>query len=147
MTIVDSPDAKNDAVLVRRHPAGRVRGNMRTNKVVQPLLQLRAMAMCWSVGHDAPSRCVVAKSRLVVRSDASGRWWCWASMARYFFHLTNGDNLADEVGEEFECVEAAQRHAMAMARELSGSRRPDALVRHHISVVDERGVEVFKVPV
>jgi hypothetical protein len=44
-------------------------------------------------------------------------------------------------------VEAAQRHAMAMARELSGSRRPEALVRHHISVVDERGVEVFKVPV
>jgi hypothetical protein len=28
-TIVDSPDAKNDAVLVRRHPAGRVRCNMR----------------------------------------------------------------------------------------------------------------------
>jgi hypothetical protein len=25
----DSPDAKNDAVLVRRHPAGRVRCNMR----------------------------------------------------------------------------------------------------------------------
>jgi hypothetical protein len=29
MTIVDSPDVKNDAVLVRRHPAGRVRSNMR----------------------------------------------------------------------------------------------------------------------
>jgi hypothetical protein len=29
ITIVDSPDAKNDAVLVRRHPAGRVRCNMR----------------------------------------------------------------------------------------------------------------------
>jgi hypothetical protein len=69
-------------------------------------------------------------------------------MARYFFHLTNGDGLADEVGEEFDRVEAAQLHAMAMARELSGSRRPDAApVRHHISVVDERGVEVFKVPV
>ena len=47
---------------------------------------------------------------------------CWASMARYFFHLTNGDSLADEVGEEFDFVEAAQRHAMAMARELSGCR-------------------------
>jgi hypothetical protein len=70
-----------------------------------------------------------------------------ASMARYFFHLTNGDELADEVGEEFDFVEAAQRHAMAMARELSGSRRPDAPVEHHISVVDEGGVEVFKVPV
>jgi hypothetical protein len=68
-------------------------------------------------------------------------------MSRYFFHLTNGDNLSDEVGEEFDRVEDAQRHAMAMARELSGSRRPDAPVGHHISVVDERGVEVFKVPV
>jgi hypothetical protein len=27
--IVNSPDAKNDAVLVRRHPAARVRCNMR----------------------------------------------------------------------------------------------------------------------
>jgi hypothetical protein len=36
---------------------------------------------------------------------------------------------------------------MAMARELSGSQRADALVGHHISVVDEWGVEVFKVPV
>jgi hypothetical protein len=68
-------------------------------------------------------------------------------MARYFFHLTNGDSLVDEVGEEFDFVEAAQRHAMAMARELSGSQRADALVGHHISVVDEWGVEVFKVPV
>jgi hypothetical protein len=40
-TIVDSPDAKNDAVLVRRHPAGRVRCNSGTNKVLQRLLQLR----------------------------------------------------------------------------------------------------------
>jgi hypothetical protein len=31
-TIVDSPDAKNDAVLVRRHPAGRVRCNMRNKQ-------------------------------------------------------------------------------------------------------------------
>jgi hypothetical protein len=68
-------------------------------------------------------------------------------MARYFFHLTNGDSLPDEVGEEFDFVEAAQRHAMAMARELSGSQRADALVGHHISVVDGWGVEVFKVPV
>jgi hypothetical protein len=68
-------------------------------------------------------------------------------MPRYFFHLTNGDRVADEVGEEFDHVEAAQRHAMTMARELSGGRPPNTVVRHHISVVDERGVEVFKVPV
>jgi Domain of unknown function (DUF6894) len=68
-------------------------------------------------------------------------------MPRYFFHLTNGDSVADEVGEEFDVVEAARAHAIAVARELSGNRVPDDLVGHQISVVDERGVEVFKVPV
>jgi hypothetical protein len=33
-----------------------------------------------------------------------------------------------------------------VARELSGNRVPDALVGRQISVVDERGVIVFKVP-
>jgi len=67
-------------------------------------------------------------------------------MARYYFYLTNGDTLADEVGEEFDHVEAARKHAVAVAREMSGSRLPHALVGRHISVVDERGVVVFKVP-
>jgi hypothetical protein len=67
-------------------------------------------------------------------------------MPRYFFHLTNGDSVADEVGEEFDVVEAARAHAIAVARELSGNRVPDDLVGCYISVVDERGVVVFKVP-
>jgi len=33
-----------------------------------------------------------------------------------------------------------------MARELSHNRPPHALVGRHISVIDERGVVVFKVP-
>jgi hypothetical protein len=66
-------------------------------------------------------------------------------MARYFFDLTNGDSVADEVGEEFDGVEAARGHAMTVARELSRGRRPRALIGRHISVVDERGVVVFKV--
>ena len=66
-------------------------------------------------------------------------------MPRYFFHVTssNGDILADEEGEEFDLVEAARGHAAAVARELSRNR-PRALVGYHISVVDERGVVVFK---
>jgi hypothetical protein len=67
-------------------------------------------------------------------------------MPRYFFHVSgsNGDILADEEGEEFDLVEAARGHATAVARELSRNRsRP--LVGHYISVVDERGVVVFKV--
>jgi hypothetical protein len=66
-------------------------------------------------------------------------------MSRYFFDLTNGDSVADEVGEEFDLVEAARGHAMTVARELSRNQLPDALVGRHISVVDERGVVVFKV--
>jgi hypothetical protein len=67
-------------------------------------------------------------------------------MSRYFFYLTNGDSVADEVGEEFDGVEAARGHATAVARELSRNRLSDALVGRSISVVDERGVVVFKVP-
>ena len=66
-------------------------------------------------------------------------------MPRYFFDLTNGDCVTDEVGEEFDLVEAARGHAMTVARELSRNRLPHALVGHYISVVDERGVVVFKV--
>jgi hypothetical protein len=66
-------------------------------------------------------------------------------MPRYFFNLSNGEILADEFGEEFDLLEAARGHARAVARELSGKRLPFALVGRYISVVDERGVVVFKV--
>jgi alkanesulfonate monooxygenase SsuD/methylene tetrahydromethanopterin reductase-like flavin-dependent oxidoreductase (luciferase family) len=42
-------------------------------------------------------------------------------------------------------VEAARGHAPAVARELSRNRSP-ALVGYYTSVVDERGVVVFKPP-
>jgi hypothetical protein len=65
-------------------------------------------------------------------------------MPHYFFNLTiNGDSVADEVGEEFDGVEAARGHAITVAQELSRGR---PLVGHHISVLDEAGVVVFKVP-
>jgi uncharacterized protein DUF6894 len=67
-------------------------------------------------------------------------------MSHYFFNLTNGDSVADEVGEDFDGVEAARGHAMAVARELSRNQLPDTLIGRSISVVDERGVVVFKVP-
>jgi uncharacterized protein DUF6894 len=50
------------------------------------------------------------------------------------------------VGEEFDRVEAARRYAMAVAHELSRNKPPHAFVGCHISVVDEQGVVVFKVP-
>jgi hypothetical protein len=41
----------------------------------------------------------------------------------------------------------SEAHAIAVVRELSRNRLPRALVGRHISVTDERGVVVFKVPV
>ena len=71
-----------------------------------------------------------------------------AFMPRYFFDLTDGDlSLADdEVGEELDHVEAARGHAMAVAGELSHNQLPHALIGLCISVVDERGDVVVKVP-
>jgi hypothetical protein len=71
------------------------------------------------------------------------RRYRWPCMPRYFFRLADDDSLSlaeDEVGEEFNHVEAARGQAMAVARELSRNQLPDALVGRHISVVDERGV-------
>ena len=67
-------------------------------------------------------------------------------MPRYFFDVINGSTLADEVGEEFELVEAARGHAIAVARESSRNRLPHSLVGRFISVVDERGVVIFRTP-
>jgi hypothetical protein len=67
-------------------------------------------------------------------------------MSRYFFHLTNGETLADEAGEEFGLVEEARGHALGVARELSRNGLPRACIGCSISVMDERGVVVFKVP-
>jgi hypothetical protein len=67
-------------------------------------------------------------------------------MPRYFFELTNGYRVPDEVGEEFDHAEAARGHALTVVRELSHGGLPHALIGHSISVVDERGVAVFKIP-
>jgi len=69
-------------------------------------------------------------------------------MPRYYSALTDGDrSLADdEVGEELDHEGAARGHAMAVARELSRHQPLDALIGFYISVVDEDGIVVFKVP-
>ena len=70
-------------------------------------------------------------------------------MPRYFFALTDQDSLSladDEAGEAFDRVEAARRYATAIAHELKRNESPHAFVGCYISVVDEQGVVVFKVP-
>jgi len=58
-----------------------------------------------------------------------GDRWRRTAMPRYFFNLTNGHSVADEVGEEFDGVATARGHATTVARELSRGRLPDALTR------------------
>jgi hypothetical protein len=42
-------------------------------------------------------------------------------MARYFFHLTNVDTIADEVGEEFDLVEEGQERAASARMNVCGT--------------------------
>ena len=67
------------------------------------------------------------------------------TMPRYFFHLADGDTIYDDVGEEFDLVEEARGHALAVARELSRGGPPPSLAGRHLSVVDVQGVVVFRV--
>jgi hypothetical protein len=58
------------SVVVLRHPAGRVRCNMReTNRIGQGRLQLQSQGpLCYDcVGHDAPGKLRYGKSRPPVR--------------------------------------------------------------------------------
>jgi hypothetical protein len=67
-------------------------------------------------------------------------------MPRYFFRLTNDDTFQDDRGQEFDRIETARDHAVAVAHELSRGRPPATLVGQHIDVVDERGAVVLSVP-
>jgi hypothetical protein len=65
---------------------------------------------------------------------------------RYFFHYAgNGQFHEDEVGEQFASVEAATARARVLAAEL----RSDDDFYHSLvlSVIDENGNEVVRVPV
>jgi Domain of unknown function (DUF6894) len=68
-------------------------------------------------------------------------------MSRYYFHLTNGENnilIEDEDGEAFALLAEAQQNAMLIVRELQGHSSLDG---RSITVTDEVGVVVFKLPI
>jgi|RifCSP13_3_1023840.scaffolds.fasta_scaffold76056_1 hypothetical protein len=73
-------------------------------------------------------------------------------MARYFFHVRDGDTLArdDEEGEELPNLEAVRLVAIAGARELlSDAARSGKAgsLRQQIEVADESGQTVLIMPV
>ena len=72
-------------------------------------------------------------------------------MARYFFHLRDGERLlADEEGEELRDLGAVRSYAICSARQLlsqavlSGTA---AGLHQQIEVLDERGQTVLTIPV
>lgn len=73
-------------------------------------------------------------------------------MARYFFHVRDGDNLLedDEQGEELPDLDAVRRQAIESAREilseaaLSGTA---ASLHQQIEVADASGKTVLTMPV
>jgi hypothetical protein len=65
-------------------------------------------------------------------------------MARYYFHLDNGNNIEDDEGEECESLEEARKHARQVAFEL-GAHKPEA--QNHSSwvrVTNADGKEIFR---
>jgi hypothetical protein len=74
------------------------------------------------------------------------------AMARYFFHVRDGDTLLedDEEGEELEHLNAVRRLAIESARQilseavLSGKA---GSLRQQIEVVDASGITVLTMPV
>jgi hypothetical protein len=70
-------------------------------------------------------------------------------MARFFFDhvMADGQVIADEDGEEFPIAQDARNHALQVVAELSRNQRSGTLGRSgFLAVIDENGVEVFRVP-
>ena len=70
------------------------------------------------------------------------------AMPRFYFHLYNSADVADESGEELPDLEAARAYALSMARfEVSEAAKRDGRVvlSHHIDVEDENGAALATV--
>jgi hypothetical protein len=65
-------------------------------------------------------------------------------MARYYFHLDNGDRIDDDEGTDCTTFD----HAKIIARQVASELGAHQTQRHNediwLTVTDERGVEVFR---
>ena len=66
-------------------------------------------------------------------------------MARYFFNMIDGMFLTDFVGETFETIEDAQRHAVRVGVEAIAKYGPSFWSHHGLRIVvtNEGGVSLF----
>ena len=69
-------------------------------------------------------------------------------MPRYFFNIVSGTSArtSDDMGEDFDLVEAAREHARAVACELQRGRAHTFSASASVEVTDERGHVIFRVP-
>jgi len=68
-------------------------------------------------------------------------------MPRYYFHLHNDFDVADEEGRELDGVDSAREQAILGARDLMAEEvmRGMITLSHWIEVRDERGEQVLTV--
>jgi len=67
-------------------------------------------------------------------------------MAQYFFSLQNGVAQRDTDGQDCVSLVAAKEAAQRMAYDFARNKNPTELLGVYISVTDETGAEVFRMP-
>ena len=69
-------------------------------------------------------------------------------VARFFFHVGNGDELRDDAGMDLNSLKEAREEALLTASELLGGDGPFwSLAAWSVRVTDEAGKDVFRVKV
>lgn len=68
-------------------------------------------------------------------------------MPRFFFHLLDGNTRLDDCdGEVFPTAQDAMEHARYVACEVARNAPPSATVERWLSLTDEQGREILRVP-
>jgi len=69
-------------------------------------------------------------------------------MPIYFFNIVSGNDapIPDDIGEDFDLVEAAREHAQAVACELERGRADPFPGGASVEVTDDSGKVIFRVP-
>ena len=68
-------------------------------------------------------------------------------MARYFFNIKNGIEVADPEGQDLDNLAAARQQAVAYARDLAAEavRQGEVDLKHRIVIADEDGTALLTV--
>jgi hypothetical protein len=73
------------------------------------------------------------------------RYYC-IGMPRYFFHLDSDNHIEDDEGSPCATLDEMKCYARQVASELAAHHTDEHNRNYRISVMDERGTEVYCVP-